>query len=273
MGSMIKKTLGWFGDLYANRHLIFNLAAKDFKMRYAASYLGAAWAFVQPVVTVMIYIFVFQVGLRSGDADGAPYALWLIAGIVPWFFFNDALMSAMNSLLEFSYLVKKVVFKISMLPIVKILTALYVHAFFVVVAIVVYALFGFMPGLHIIQVFYYTFAMLMLVLGLSYINASLIVFFRDLGQIISIILQFLMWLTPILWNINTLDTIPAGIKAVFKLNPIYYVVSGYRDAFITGQWFWEKPLWTAYYWVCVLLVGVIGIFTFKKLEKHFADVL
>ena len=273
MVSKVKKALRWFVDLYANRRLIFNLANKDFKMRYAASYLGAIWAFVQPIVTVIIYIFVFQVGLRSGDADGAPYALWLIAGIVPWFFFNDALMGAMNSLIEFSYLVKKVVFKISVLPIVKILTALYVHVFFIVVAIIVYLLFGFKLGPHIIQVLYYSFATIALVLGLSYITSALIVFFRDLGQIVGILLQFLMWLTPILWNINTMANIPESVKSIFKFNPIYYVVSGYRDAFITGQWFWEKPLWTAYYWGWVLVLGVLGIFTFKKLEKHFADVL
>ena len=164
-------------------------------------------------------------------------------------------------------------FKISVLPIVKILTALYVHAFFVVVAIIVYLLFGFKLGPQLIQVLYYTFAATALVLGLSYITSALIVFFRDLGQIIGILLQFLMWLTPILWNINTTFDLSETGKTIFKINPIYYLVSGYRDAFIGGQWFWEKPVWTAYYWVWVLVVGLIGIFTFKKLEKHFADVL
>ncbi|MBR6637579.1 MAG: ABC transporter permease [Lachnospiraceae bacterium] len=273
MLSKIKKGLQWFADLYANRRLIFNLANKDFKMRYAASYLGAVWAFIQPIVTVTIYIFVFQYGLRAGDAEGAPYALWLIAGIVPWFFFQEALMGATNSLIEFSYLVKKVVFKISVLPIVKILTAFYVHIFFIGVAIIVYLLFGFNLGFYLIQVLYYTIATTALVLGLSYITSAVIVFFRDLGQIVNIVLQFLMWLTPILWNINTMLDIPESVKQIFKLNPMYYIVTGYRDAFIYGDWFFEKPMWTLYYWCVVLVIGVIGFFTFRKLEKHFADVL
>ncbi len=274
MIAKIKKGLQWFVDLYANRRLIIDLANKDFKMRYAASYLGAIWAFIQPIVTVTIYILVFQFGLRvAPSADGVPYALWLVAGMVPWLFFFEALLSATNSLLEFSYLVKKVVFKISVLPIVKILTALYVHAFFIVVGIVVFLLFGYPLTISIIQVVYYTFAATALVLGLSYITASLVVFFRDLGQIVNIILQFLMWLTPILWKLEDVDVIPANMHWILKLNPVYYIVSGYRDAFIYGTWFFEKPTWTIYFWCFVLVTGVLGIVTFKRLEKHFADVL
>lgn len=274
MIAKMKKGLQWFIDLYANRRLIIDLANKDFKMRYAASYLGAIWAFIQPIVTVTIYILVFQFGLRvAPSADGVPYALWLVAGMVPWLFFFEALLSATNSLLEFSYLVKKVVFKISVLPIVKILTALYVHAFFIVVGIVVFFLFGYPLTISIIQVVYYTFAATALVLGLSYITASLVVFFRDLGQIVNIILQFLMWLTPILWKLEDVDVIPANMHWILKLNPVYYIVSGYRDAFIYGTWFFEKPTWTIYFWCFVLVTGVLGIVTFKRLEKHFADVL
>ncbi|MBQ9765458.1 MAG: ABC transporter permease [Lachnospiraceae bacterium] len=272
--SKIRKCFQWFVDLYSNRRLIFNLANKDFKMRYAASYLGAIWAFIQPVVTIFIYILVFQWGLKSAPASGnVPYALWLVAGMVPWLFFFESLTNATNSLLEFSYLVKKVVFKISVLPIVKILTALYVHAFFIVVAIVVYILFGYPLTFALVQVIYYTIAATALVLGLSYITSALVIFFRDLGQIINIILQFLMWLTPILWELEAFTNIPTSAHWIFKLNPIYYIVSGYRDAFIYGTWFWEKPTWTLCFWGVVAVIGLIGIFTFKKLEKHFADVL
>jgi len=274
MLSKIKKCFQWFTDVYANRRLIVNLAGKDFKMRYAASYLGAIWAFIQPIVTVTIYIFVFQLGLKAAPtAAGVPYALWLVAGMVPWLFFFEALTNATNSLLEFSYLVKKVVFKISVLPIVKILTALYVHVFFIIIAIIVYMLFGFPLTISLIQVLYYTFAATVLVLGLSYITSALVIFFRDLGQIINIILQFLMWLTPILWELEAFTDIPKSMYWIFKLNPIHYITSGYRDAFIYGTWFWEKPVWTLYFWGFVIVVGLIGVFTFKKLEKHFADVL
>ena len=108
-------------ELFQNRQLIWKLAKNDFKTRYAGSYLGIFWAFVQPIITVLLYWFVFTIAIPSrattlnGDLE-IPYVLWLIAGIVPWFYFSEALSSGTNALLEYNYLVKKVVFKISILP-------------------------------------------------------------------------------------------------------------------------------------------------------------
>lgn len=264
---------GWIRDVYRSRRLILDLANNDFKSRYAASYLGIIWAFVQPIVTVSIYILVFQVGFKQGIGREVPFALWLTIGIVPYLFFQEALLSATGSLLEFSYLVKKVVFKISVLPIVKIISAAYVHLFFIGLAVVVYLCFGMPVHIYMIQVFYYSFAAIVLVLGLSYITASMVVFFRDLGQIVNILLQFLMWLTPIMWNIDDMEWVTPTIHRILKLNPIYYITSGYRDAFLNKVWFWEKGEWTLYFWIVALMIAMIGTMTFKKLEKHFADVL
>ena len=122
-------------DIYKNRRLVAKLAKNDFKTRYAGSYLGIVWAFIQPVITILVYWFVFSVGFRSGTGDlGVPFVLYLVAGIVPWFFFQDALMGGTNSLLEYNYLVKKVVFNISVLPVVKIISAMFVHAYFVLLS-------------------------------------------------------------------------------------------------------------------------------------------
>ena len=129
MVRMIKEFLG-------NRRLIWKLAKNDFKTRYAGSYFGVVWAMVQPVVIVLVYWFVFSVGLRAGNVMDYPFVLYLISGIVPWFFFQDALNGGTNALIEYNYLVKKVVFKISVLPIVKIISALYVHIFFVVFSLI-----------------------------------------------------------------------------------------------------------------------------------------
>lgn len=264
---------GWLKDVYRSRRLILDLANKDFKSRYAASYLGIIWAFVQPIVTVLIYILVFQVGFKQGLGREVPFALWLTIGIVPYLFFQEALLSATNSLLEFSYLVKKVVFKISVLPIVKIISAAYVHLFFIALTVIVYFCFGMKPHIYMIQVFYYSFAAIVLVLGLSYITSAMVVFFRDLGQIVNILLQFLMWLTPIMWSVEDMEWVTPAVHRFLKLNPVYYITSGYRDAFLNKVWFWEKGEWTVYFWIVAFLIAGAGTLTFKKLEKHFADVL
>ena len=262
-------------ELYQNRQLIWKLAKNDFKTRYAGSYLGIVWAFVQPVITVLLYWFVFSVALPQraiavkGDIN-IPYILWLIAGIVPWFFFSEALSNGTGALLEYNYLVKKVVFKISILPIIKIISALFVHVFFVVFVVGLYACYGYYPDLYTLQIFYYSACMFVFVLGMCYITCSIIVFFRDLGQIISILLQVGIWATPILWNITTL---PEKLRIVFKLNPMNYIVEGYRDSLIDKIWFWENFYSTAYFWILTMCVFAFGAIIFKRLKVHFADVL
>lgn len=264
-------------ELYHNRRLVFNLAKNDFKTKYAGSYLGIIWAFIQPIVTVLVYWFVFEKGLKAGAMNtkagiDVPFVLWLVAGIVPWFYFSDALNGATSALMEYAYLVKKVVFKISILPIVKMISAFFVHLFFVVFALVLFAAYGYFPDLYTLQVFYYSLAMFMFILGLSYATCSIVVFFRDLTQIINIALQIGIWVTPIMWNIDTME-LPPVLLQIFKLNPMYYIVTGYRDALINKVWFFEHPGQTLYFWILTAVLFGLGSVIFKRLKVHFADVL
>ena len=267
----IKSLLNFITDAFKMRNLILKLAKNDFKSKYAGSYFGLAWGFVQPIVTILIYWFVFTKGLKAGaHSEKIPFILWFMTGIIPWFYFADALNSATVSFLEYSYLVKKIVFKISVLPIVKMLSALIIHVFFILMLFIIYALYGFGISVYNLQFIYYTFCMIVLLVGLSWMTSAIIPFFRDLGQIISIVLQFGMWLTPIVWSI---DSLSPKLIMIFKLNPIYYIVEGYRDAFINHVWFFDKPLLTLYYWTFTMVVLVFGILVFKRLKPHFADVL
>lgn len=258
-------------ELHHNRRLILQLAKNDFKTKFSGSYLGIIWAFIQPIVTVLVYWFVFS-KLRPGEGRAVPFVLWLVAGLVPWFFFSEALNNGTSALLEYSYLVKKVVFKISILPIVKVTSALFVHVFFILVVLVMYIFSGHIPGIHAIQIIYYSFCMFVMVLGISYATSAIVVFFRDLSQVINIVLQVGVWMTPIMWEFGDLNI--TGILAIiFKLNPMYYIVFGYREALIDKVWFWQHPWQTIYFWVFTGVVFFIGAKLFKRLKVHFADVL
>jgi teichoic acid transport system permease protein len=257
-------------DIYQNRKLIFYLSKNDFKTKFAGSYFGIFWAFVQPVITIVLYWFVFQVGLRSSSMNEVPFVLWLIAGLVPWFYYSDVISSVTNCFLEYSYLVKKVVFNISILPVVKIISALFIHLFFIFFTVLVYTANGYMPSIYTIQLLYYTLCMIALVLSLSYITSSLVLFFRDLGQIINIYLQIAMWMTPIMWNYSML---PDKYLWIFKLNPMYYIVEGYRDSLINNVWFFDKLNYTIYFWGFAFGLFVIGTTIFKRLRPHFSDVI
>lgn len=262
-------------ELYQSRRLIWKLAKNDFKKRYAGSYLGIVWAFVQPVVTVVMYWIVFDrvFNTRSQLVAGGievPYVLYLTAGLVPWFYFSEALSNGTTALLEYNYLVKKVVFKISILPIIKIIAATFIHVFFVCVLFVIAIAYGYYPSIYTLQIFYYSFCEFILVLAISYVTCAVVVFFKDLQQIINIALQIGMWATPILWDISVLSD---GMKALFKLNPMVYIVNGYRSAIYEQEWFFEHFYSSTYFWIFTVTLFCIGSLIFKRLKVHFADVL
>lgn len=260
----------WGTSILRNIPLILELAVSDFKTRYASSYLGIIWAFVQPVVTIAIYVVVFGYGLKSAPIKDFPFVLWLSAGMVPWLYFSDAWVTAINSLREYSYLVKKVVFEIKILPLVKICAAFYIHVFFIGIVIILYILNGYIPHLYTLQLIYYMFSLTILVLGLVYLTSALNVFVPDLVQVVNIALQFGMWMTPIMWSS---DMFGPKIEKIIQINPLYYIVQGYRDSLYSGTMFWDKPWLTVYFWAFTLVILILGMYTFRKLEKHFADVL
>lgn len=255
--------------------LIWELSKNDFKKRYAGSYLGALWALVQPVITVLMYYIVFDKIFQSRSEAVAgdipiPYVLFLTAGLVPWFYFSESLNHGTQALTEYSYLVKKVVFNIDILPIIKVVAATFIHIFFACVLIVIAAVYGFYPSVYTIQLLYYSLCMFVLVVAFSYTTSAVVVFFKDLSQIIQIVLQIGMWATPILWNIGKLS--PAW-QTVIRINPVAYIVEGYRDSICKTSFFWEKPGYTLYFWGFTAVFFIIGRVVFKKLKVHFADVL
>lgn len=276
-------------ELWHNRKLIARLAVNDFKKRYAGSVMGAVWAMVQPVVTVMLYAFVFGYIFTAKAeylASGVKveYVLFLTAGLVPWFFFVEALTNGTTALLEYNYLVKKVLFKISILPLIKIIAAMFIHLFFLAVLLVMAWCMGCPPNIYWIQLIYYVGCEFILVLSISYATSALVVFFRDLLQIINIGIQLLQWYTPILWNFtdimqthvhdsDRLRPYEDLIKVFIKLNPMAYIVEGYRNSIYGRTWFYEHFYSSTYFWMCVVALFCIGTLLFKRLKPHFADVL
>lgn len=266
----VKSFLRSIFDLAVNRKLIFELSKKDFKVKYAGSYLGIIWGFVQPIVTILVLWFVFQVGFRNSPIQDFPFILWLLCGMIPWFFISESITSAANSLIEYSYLVKKVVFKVSSLPLIKIVSALYVHLFFIAFLFFMFILYGYGFSIYNIQIIYYLFASIVLVTGISLITSSLMPFLKDMGQIVAIVLQLLFWMTPIFWNIKQ---VPDKYLNLLRMNLIFYIVQGYRDTFIDHVWFWQRWKIASYFWIMVIIILIFGIKLFKRLKPHFADVL
>ena len=177
-----------------------------------------------------------------------------------------------NALLEYQYLVKKVVFRIDILPLIKICSAMFVHLFFVGFTIFLYIIYKAYPTIYVVQLLYYTFCIVVLSIGMAYAFSAVAVFFRDISQMISIALQMGIWFTPIMWNYDTAN-FSKPVALILHINPLFYIVQGFRDSLIEHIWFWERPDFTIYFWlICIFILG-FGATIFKKLKIHFADVL
>ena len=254
-----------------NTAFVCQFAMDDFKTKYAGSILGLIWAFIQPIITVVIYWFIFQVGFNNDAVSVYPFILWLVAGLAPWMFISDAIVNATNSLVEYSYLVKKVVFNITILPLAKVVSVFFIQVVLVVFTIILFLAYGYMPSIYWLQLIYYMIYMVVLCVGISYFTSALYVFLKDVAQVVAILIQVIFWVTPIVWQV---DIMPENIQKIIQYNPIYYVVRGYRDSFLRQNSFCSYKIGTTiYFWTVALIILALGIYVFKKLKHHFADVL
>lgn len=260
----------FLSELLSRRNVIFELTKRDFKSGFLGSYLGIIWAFLVPLALTVIFWFVFQIGYNSMPVADHPYILWLVCGMFPWFFFSDCVTNGTNSIIANAFVVKKVAFSIGILPIVKILSALIVHSFFICLIFAMFLCYGFSLDIYVIQVFYYLFCAIVLLTGLTWITSSVVIFFRDLRPLVAIILQMGFYLTPIFWDLKIL---PPSYHFLLKFNPVFYIVQGYRDSFIFKVWFWEHWGTTLVFWMFTALTLVVGAVIFRRLRPHFADVL
>lgn len=252
------------------KSLIFSMAKRQVATQHVGSLLGFIWTFINPLVIIGVFWFVFSVGFKVQPVNDVPFVVWLTAGMAIWSLFTDVLGKASGAILSNANLIKKTIFPSQILPFVSIISCLITHAVFLLL------LFGLLLchklnfSWYFLQALYYLFCMVFFSLGLSWAVSALNVFIRDVGQIVAVVLQVGFWATPIFWNI---DIMPEKYHVIIKLNPMFYIVQGYRDSFIGLVPFWEHPCLTLYFWVVALFIFVTGAFIFKQLKPQFADVL
>ncbi|MCC8104041.1 MAG: ABC transporter permease [Clostridiales bacterium] len=252
------------------KNMIWQMAQNDMKARYASSMLGILWIFVLPFITILVFWVVYELGFRNAPISNVPYILWFSCGYIPWLFFTDYLSSGTNCLIEYSYLVKKVKFPVELLPWVKLNASLMIHLFFLLVLFGMFFIHGIRLTLTAIQVLYYSAAMAFLAYALVRLLSAVCVFFKDISQIVNVIIQIGFWATPIIWNLQEMDE---AIRKVLKWNPMSYIVEGYRDSLIYHRWLWEKKEETIVFWIFTGVVFVLGRIVFSRLQKFFADEL
>ena len=256
--------------VFKNKKTILKLGRNDFRNRYANASLGALWGFLQPFVFMMTYVIVFQYIMHTGSSGQYPYSVWFLPGMATWMFCNDAIMQASNSIRIYSYLVKKVVFPVDIIPVITLVSSSMVGLFLVLIAACVGTAFGYAP--NILNLIYIVFCMYCFIIAFTRCTSALTTLVPDFAQLLSIVMQLCMWFTPIVWNLNMIQ---GKLVAIFKAMPFTYLVEGMRQAFMESSTIITEHhgLFTIIFWVVTLILFIFGNYVFKKSKKDFADVL
>lgn len=258
-------------DLWKGRGNLLSLVKWDFQNAYLGTYIGLAWAFLKP----LIYLTVISIGLSQGlgmksPSEGVALPTWLICGLLPWMFISESLSSPIQSIVEHSYLVKKMKFNVSLIPLTKVLSALVIHVTLSVIFIAFLLAIGKQPTWHWIQLPYLMLCATLLLYALGLLSSSFYVFTRDIGQVFNLVTTLAIWVTPVFWSS---DMLKGGIRILLYLNPFTYIVEGYRDCLINGRWLVADPEATLSFWTLTLSLLMASILVFRRLNNHFADAI
>jgi len=260
-------------DLVRKRLIIFQLARQDFRNRYVGSMLGLIWTLIQPLVMTLILWAVISLVSKNATVQGVPFVICLLVGMAVWNWFSESLTMTTGVFYEYAFLVKKVQFGIAVLPLVKILSSLAVHGIFLLIVMGILLVNGIPISWYWLQLLYYLLALVILLQGLSWITSSLNVLVKDVGYMVNVLLQFGFWLTPVFWDMSMIPAPYQKYVLVLKLNPLAYIVEGYRKSLLYHTPFWSDIVWTVYFWLVAIGILALGGVIFRKLKPHFADVL
>lgn len=264
--------IGIIKDHIQYKQQIFKLAKADLVKTYRGAALGWAWAIIKPAVTIFVYWFAFQIGIKAGkDVEGFPFFLWLIAGLIPWFYINDMLTQGTESIRKYSYLVTKMKFPIATIPTFVSISKLMVNLFLIIVMIFIFIFMGYTPDIYIIQLPIYILLSFLLLTVFSLLASLLACMSKDFLNLLKSLVTAVFWLSGIVWNVNTID-IP-WLKTLLKANPVTYIVEGFRNCFIHKTWIWESPKTLLCFLAILVVLTVIAVILYKKLRKEIPDVL
>ncbi len=258
-------------NVWKNKKLILQLGKNDFKNRFASTSLGSIWGFIQPFIFMMMYVIVFQFIFKQSGPQGAPYVVWFMPGMAMWMCINEGLMSASTSITTYSYLVKKVVFPVDIIPLISLFGNAFVSIFLFIIASAVCLIFGFAP--NVLMIVYMIFAVYCFLIAITRFTSAIATLVPDFSNLLGIVMQLFFWGTPIVWDLALL-TEHHTITKVIQCIPFTYLVTGFRNSFMGGNIVTQdRGIYTIIFWILVIFMYIWGNYIFKRNKKDFADVL
>ena len=268
-GAAVEISMSFFKKLLLQRHLIWNFVLRDLKSRYVGSFMGIFWSVIHPIVLLVCYTFVFSVVFKIRPYSTATdnFAIFLFCGILPWLYFQDTVLRSCTSIVEHGHLIKKTRFPSEILPISHMISNLIMHLIGVAILVIVLIALG-LFGWTIIFLPIYLLLLMVMALGLGWLMACLQVFLRDTFQILTVVLVFWFWFTPIFYAV---EKVPKVLQPWIRLNPLTSVVEGYRSVLLEHQMPSLSGL--ALLAVYAVIMFVIGGSAFRRTKREFVDVL
>jgi lipopolysaccharide transport system permease protein len=268
--SRIQPTHGWaalnLGEVWAFRDLLWILARRDVKLRYAQTALGIAWVVLQPLVASLIFALIFG-RLANLPSNGRPYLVFVFAGMIPWTLFGGAVQRAGNSLVSEAQLLNKVYFPRMIVPISGALAVVLDAAIAVAVLAILLVVYAAAPSWTLLTAPFFLLLALVSAVGVSLLLSALSVQYRDFVHAIPFLLQVWMYASPLVYSI---DLVPPQWQALYSLNPMVGVIEGFRWAVFGGGTFPALPILIGA--VVAVAQLVAGALVFRRVERTFADV-
>lgn len=250
--------------------MIFQFSKYDLKKKVSGSYFGWFWLIMKPLLTILVMWAVFSYGFKTPAVNGSAFIVWIACGLVVWMFFSETINDITNSLIEYNYLLKQTNFKSKKIIDIKIISNILLHISLFSLLFIIYFISGGELKVSLLLVFYYFISLIAFTYSLGLLLSSLRVFIKDISDMLNAVLQVAFWVTPIIWSISL---IPKEYIFFLNLNPLSYIVQGYRDVLVNQSTpinTWED---TIIFWCEIILLYIISSFVFHRLEKQFNDVI
>lgn len=257
----------YWKDIWNYRELFYILSWRDIKVRYKQTFMGATWGIIRPLLTTLIFTFIFH-GIAKLDSPGAaPYKLMVFAGMLPWQFFATAMSEASNSLIGNSNLITKVYFPRLIVPASAVITSFVDFGISFLLMVIMMIWYGFMPPIQVLLLPVFVLISFFCAMGIGLYLTALNVKYRDFKYIIPFIVQVGVYISPIGFS-STI--VPEKWQFLYALNPMVGVIDGFRWCLL-GEAFHANTIIISV--VVMVLLMILGVWYFRKMEKSFADTI
>jgi len=256
-------------EIWENRIRMLRIVRFDVKIENRNLYLGTLWKIIAPLIQLGTFWFVFGIGIRGGaPVDGVPFLAWLLAGLVPWLFISRGITAGSRSISNKAGMIFKIKYPVSTIPVSAILAAFYDNLIMLSIMVIIFLFHGIMPNFHWLNLIYYNVFMFVFLSSLALVTSVVVQLAKDFGNLISSLLQLLQFLTPILWQEGH---IPEWARPIFVMNPVRYVVNGYRRSLLFQGNFYERPLTMAFFWGMAFGLLLLGCWLQRKYATRLVD--